>query len=93
MSAADTLKAALRCNRITWAELLALPEREALRLPWVGAKVLAEARRKAGDGLIRVEILLTSDQEESLRALGGSAWVREKIEETVVLSEPPETDC
>lgn len=47
MSSAATLKVALRENSLTLAQLLALPERDALRLPWVGPRVLAEARRQS----------------------------------------------
>lgn len=46
MSAAATLKAALSYNRITVGELASLPKVEALRLPLVGPKVLAEAKRQ-----------------------------------------------
>lgn len=45
--AAATLKAALAHNGITLEQLVAMREREALRLPWVGPKVWAEAKRQA----------------------------------------------
>ena len=47
MSAAATLKAALAQNGITLDQLVAMREREARRLPWVGPKVWAEAKRQA----------------------------------------------
>ena len=40
MSAAATLKAALAQNGITLDQLVAMREREARRLPWVGPKRL-----------------------------------------------------
>lgn len=47
MSAAATLKAALRYNNLpSSAALVALGERAARRLPWVGPKVWAEAKRQ-----------------------------------------------
>lgn len=45
--AAETLKAALAKSSLTLEQLVALPAREALRLPLIGLKVLAEARRQA----------------------------------------------
>lgn len=45
--AAETLKAALAKSSLTLEQLVALPAREALRLPLVGLKVLAEANRQA----------------------------------------------
>lgn len=45
--AAATLKAALAHNRLTAQALVAMPERDALRLPMVGPRVLAEARQQA----------------------------------------------
>ena len=101
MSAAATLKVALRENGLTLAQLLALPEREALRLPLVGIKVLAEARgqasprpfrggarngagRKSADGatgLQQIAIRVTAEQRAKLARLGGSVWVRRKIDE------------
>lgn len=45
--AAATLKAALAHNGLTLEQLAAMREREALRLPWVGPKVWAEAKRQA----------------------------------------------
>lgn len=47
MSAAATLKAALAHNGLTLDQLVGMREREALRLPWVGPKVWAEAKRQA----------------------------------------------
>lgn len=47
MSAAATLKAALAHNGLTLDQLVAMREREALRLPLVGPKVWAEAKRQA----------------------------------------------
>ena len=44
--AAAALKTALAVNRLTLEQLLQLPEREALRLPMVGPKVWAEAKRR-----------------------------------------------
>lgn len=46
MSAAATLKAALAHNGLTLDQLVAMCEREALRLPWIGKKVWAEAKRQ-----------------------------------------------
>lgn len=45
--ASATLKAALAYNGLTLDQLVALRERDALRLPWVGPKVWAEAKRQA----------------------------------------------
>ena len=95
--ASATLLAALRRNGLTLAELLALPEREALRLPLVGPKVWAEAKRqtskrggarvgagvKASDGatgLVQIAVRVTQQQREKLARLGGSVWVRGKID-------------
>jgi hypothetical protein len=47
VSAAATLKAALAHNGLTLEQLVAMREREALRLPWIGPKVWAEAKRQA----------------------------------------------
>lgn len=48
MSAAATLKAALAHNGLTLDALVALPWKKAQRLPLVGPKVWAEAKRQAG---------------------------------------------
>ncbi|HSW52951.1 MAG TPA: hypothetical protein VLG93_06960 [Sulfuricaulis sp.] len=47
MSAAATLKAALTHNGLTLDQLVGMRERDALRLPWIGPKVWAEAKRQA----------------------------------------------
>ena len=46
MSVGATLKVALAANAITVGQLVGMRERDALRLPWVGPKVWAEAKRQ-----------------------------------------------
>lgn len=48
MSAATTLKAALAHNNLALDALVALPWAKARRLPLIGPKVWAEAKRQAG---------------------------------------------
>lgn len=47
MSAAATLKVALARNDLALEQLVSMRDREALRLPWIGLKVWAEAKRQA----------------------------------------------
>ena len=101
--AAATLKSALTYNGITLAQLMAMSEVDARRLPWIGPKVWAEAMRqsldragpgrpqlKRGEATVVVSLRLTQAQAAKYTLLGRHRWVRRMIDRARIKKMPTE---
>lgn len=55
-----------------------------IRIKMRGGKREGAGRPKHPDGLVRQNVIITKPQKKKLKELGGSKWVRNKIEEDYV---------